>query len=38
MPEEIGHMAVYLCSDLGKCMMDETIFVDGGSDMLTSNK
>ena len=38
MPSEIGNMAAYLCSDLGKCMMGETIFVDGGSGMLTSNK
>jgi len=36
--EEIGNMAVYLCSDYGKALIGETVFVDGGSGILTTNK
>lgn len=38
MPEEIGNLAVYLCSDLGRLIIGETVFCDGGSGTLTLNK
>lgn len=38
MPEEIGNLAVFLCSSLGKNIIGETVFCDGGSGLLTVNK
>ena len=37
-PEEIGNLAVFLCSDMGHCIIGETVFCDGGSGTLTMNK
>lgn len=38
LPEEIGNLAAYLCSDLGRMILGETVFCDGGSGTLTVNK
>lgn len=38
MPVEIGNLAVFLVSRLGKNILGETVFCDGGSGLLTMNK
>lgn len=38
MPEEIGNLAVVLVSSMGKNILGETVFCDGGSGLLTSAK
>ncbi len=37
-PEEIGGLAVFLVSGMGRCIVGETVFCDGGSGLLTANK
>ena len=36
--EEIGNLAVYLCSDSGNFIIGEIVFCDGGSGTITVNK
>ena len=36
--EEIGNLAVHLCSDAGNFIVGEIVFCDGGSGTITSNK
>lgn len=38
LPCEIGNLAVYMCSDLGKFIVGDTVFCDGGAGTITSNK
>lgn len=38
MPQEIGNLAVFLCSELGKYIVGDTVFCDGGAATITSNK